>query len=263
MTLFEKNHFKKSAVSIEVAHVCKQFGTHTVIQDLNLTVEAGEIFVLMGPSGTGKSVFLKLLAGLDALSSGTITINGIPLQQVKKENRFVIGLVFQAGALFNSMTVFDNLALYFREHALYDEAEISKRIAKVLDLLGLNNTADLMPSSLSGGMKKRVALARGLLMEPDVLLFDEPTSELDPITAASIIEIIGYVNKKLGITTLAVSHDISLARSIGNHIGVLQEGSLKEIYTPESLLKSQNPFVQNFLNPTINIQHPQFISLLS
>lgn len=263
MTLFKRNNLEKSAVSIEVSHLNKSFGEHKVLNDLNLIVEAGEIFVLMGPSGTGKSVFLKLLAGLDSLTSGSITINGMPLEKVKKDNQYVIGLVFQAGALFNSMSVFDNLALYFREHALYDEVEIGKRIDKVLDLLNLRNTADLMPSSLSGGMKKRVALARGLLMEPDILLFDEPTSELDPITAASIIEIIGYVNKKLGITTLIASHDISLARSIGHHIGVLQEGCLKEVYTSENLLKSKNVFVQNFLNPVINIQNPQFSSLLS
>ncbi len=263
MELFKRNNLEKSAVPIEISHLSKSFGKRKVLNDLNLKVEAGEIFVLMGPSGTGKSVFLKLLAGLDSLTSGSITINGIPLEKVKKDNQHVIGLVFQAGALFNSMSVFDNLALYFREHALYDEVEIGKRIAKVLDLLGLRNTADLMPSNLSGGMKKRVALARGLLMEPDILLFDEPTSELDPITAASIIEIIGYVNKKLGITTLIVSHDISLARSIGHHIGVLQEGSLQAIYTPESLLKSNNVFVQNFLNPVINIQNPQFSLLLS
>ena len=253
---------KKQAVTIQVNGVSKHFGDHSVLKQLTLTVNPGEIFVLMGPSGTGKSVFLKLLAGLDEPTEGTISINDIPLKKVKKDNKFVLGLVFQAGALFNSMTVFDNLALYFREHALYNEEEIERRISRVLKLLNLESTEHLMPASLSGGMKKRVALARGLLMQPDVLLFDEPTSELDPITSASIIELIGYVNKTFGITTIIVSHDITLAKTIGNHIGVLQNGRIDELYTPSTLVASNNPFVKNFLNPSINIEHPN-ISLLS
>ncbi|MGX8717178.1 MAG: ABC transporter ATP-binding protein [bacterium] len=254
---------KQKSIQIEVRDLCKRFEDHVVLDQLTLSVNPGEIFVLMGPSGTGKSVFLKLLAGLDRPTSGSIHINGIPLDEVKKEKTFVLGLVFQAGALFNSMSVFDNLALYFREHAICDEEEIANRIARVLKLLNLEFTERLMPSDLSGGMKKRVALARGLLMQPDVLLFDEPTSELDPITAASIIELIGYVNRTLNITTVVVSHDLTLAKSIADHIGVLQNGKIDEIYTKETLLNSKNAFVQNFLNPNINIQHPNFGTLLS
>lgn len=258
MSIF--NSKTKAAVSIEIEELCKSFDSHKVLESLSLSVAPGEIFVLMGPSGTGKSVFLKLLAGLDKATSGKIEINHTPLDIVKKTQKYVLGLVFQAGALFNSITVFDNLALYFREHALLDEPEIEKRIEQVLHLLNLKDAVNLMPSSLSGGMKKRVALARGLLMEPDVLLFDEPTSELDPITAASIIELIGYVNKNLGITTVIVSHDISLAKNIGHHIGVLQDGKIDNVYTPTTLVQSDNAFVKNFLNPTLNIEHPKFIS---
>lgn len=254
---------KQTSVQIEVRDLSKQFADHVVLDKLTLSVNPGEIFVLMGPSGTGKSVFLKLLAGLDRPTAGSIQINGMPLEEVKKRKTFVLGLVFQAGALFNSMSVFDNLALYFREHAICDEEEIARRIDRVLKLLNLESTEHLMPSDLSGGMKKRVALARGLLMQPDVLLFDEPTSELDPITAASIIELIGYVNRTLNITTVVVSHDLTLARSIADHIGVLQNGKIDEIYTKESLSNSKNTFVQNFLNPNINIQHPNFGTLLS
>lgn len=254
---------KQKSIQIEVRDLCKRFEDHVVLDQLTLNVNPGEIFVLMGPSGTGKSVFLKLLAGLDRPTSGSIHINGIPLEKVKKEKTFVLGLVFQAGALFNSMSVFDNLALYFREHAICNEEEIACRIARVLKLLNLESTEQLMPSDLSGGMKKRVALARGLLMQPDVLMFDEPTSELDPITAASIIELIGYVNRTLNITTVIVSHDLTLAKSIADHIGVLQNGKIDEIYTKETLINSKNAFVQNFLNPNINIQHPNFGTLLS
>lgn len=251
---------KQAPVGIEAKHVTKVFNGKNVLNDLNFSVQPKEIFVLMGPSGTGKSVLLRLIAGLDETTSGSICINGTPLKEVKRKNKYVLGLVFQAGALFNSLSIFDNLALYFREHRLCSEKEITKRIERMLEMLNLKGIENQMPSSLSGGMKKRVALARGLLMEPDVLLFDEPTSELDLLTASSIIELIGSVNRRLGITTVIASHDILLAKSIGHHIGVLQNGTLEEIYTPETLLHSDNTFIKNFLNPTIDIDHPQFPS---
>jgi phospholipid/cholesterol/gamma-HCH transport system ATP-binding protein len=253
---------KKSAVRICVKQVTKTFAKKAVLQNLSFTVQPGEIFIIMGPSGTGKSVLLKLLSGLDQPTSGEIYINDLPLKQVKKSNRYVLGLVFQAGALFNSLSIFDNLALYFREHQICKEAEIEKRITHVLNLLGLKGIEKQMPSSLSGGMKKRVALARGLLMEPDILLFDEPTSELDLLTASSIIELIGYVNRHLGITTVVSSHDILLAKTIGHHIGVLQNGTMDTIYTPETLFQSNNAFIKNFLNPRVNLERPQFPSFL-
>ena len=253
---------KKSAVGIEGKHVTKVFNKKTVLNNVNFSVQPGKIFVLMGPSGTGKSVLLRLIAGLDTPDTGTICINGTPLKTVKRKNRYVLGLVFQAGALFNSLSIFDNLALYFREHRLCSEKEIIAHIERMLAMLNLKGIEHQMPSSLSGGMKKRVALARGLLMEPDVLLFDEPTSELDLLTASSIIELIGSVNRRLGITTVIASHDILLAKSIGHHIGVLQNGTLGEIYTPETLLHSDNAFIRNFLNPKVDLDHPQFSSFL-
>lgn len=253
----------KTSVGISIENVTKSFQEHTVLKSLNLTVQPGEIFVLMGPSGTGKSVLLKILSGLDQQTEGQIRIGEYALSEVVKNHRYVLGLVFQAGALFNSMSVFDNLALYFQEHELCDEIEIAKRITNVLHLLNLDNTEELMPSNLSGGMKKRVALARGLLMQPDVLLFDEPTSELDPTTAASIIELIGFVNKKFGITTIIASHDLLLAQNIADHIGVLQNGSIQQIYTPDTLLSSTDPFIQNFVHPTIHLNSNYFNQLLS
>ena len=253
---------KRTAVGIQMQHLTRVFNGKNVLNDLNFSVQPKEIFVLMGPSGTGKSVLLRLIAGLDEATLGSICINGMPLKEVKRKNKYVLGLVFQAGALFNSLSIFDNLALYFREHRLCSEKEMTKRIERMLEMLNLKGIENQMPSSLSGGMKKRVALARGLLMEPDVLLFDEPTSELDLLTASSIIELIGSVNRRLGITTVIASHDILLAKSIGHHIGVLQNGTLGEIYTPETLLHSDNAFIKNFLNPTINLDHPQFPSFL-
>ncbi|MDR2396791.1 MAG: ATP-binding cassette domain-containing protein [Puniceicoccales bacterium] len=246
-------------VSIEVDQLKKQFGRFVVLDNISLKIEPGEIFVLMGPSGSGKSVFLDLLAGLSKPSSGRLSINQEDLQYVKKTKKYVMGLVFQSGALFNSMTIFDNLALYLREHRLFNEREIRSRVTQMLDMLTLKGVSQIMPSELSGGMRKRVALARGLLMEPDILLFDEPTSELDPITAASIIELIGYVNKQLRITTLIVSHDILLAQTIGHHIALLHNGFIQEIYTPQTLPQSSRSFVRNFLNPTIDLNHPRFL----
>lgn len=253
---------KREAVGIQIEHLTRMFNQKIVLNNVNFSVQPGEIFVLMGPSGTGKSVLLRLIAGLDVADAGTICINGMPLKEVKRKNRYVLGLVFQAGALFNSLSIFDNLALYFREHRLCSEKEITARIERMLAMLNLKGIEHQMPAALSGGMKKRVALARGLLMEPDVLLFDEPTSELDLLTASSIIELIGSVNRRLGITTVIASHDILLAKSIGRHIGVLQNGTLEEIDTPETLLHSDNAFIRNFLNPTINLDHPQFPSFL-
>ncbi len=262
-TSFFSSPCKAGAIAIDVEHVSKGFGNRMVLEDVNIHVSPGEIFVLMGPSGSGKSVFLSLLAGLSQVSGGQIYFNRENLQQVKRKQRYVIALVFQSGALFNSLTVFDNLALYLREHRMYGASEIEQRVLRMLEMLALKEVAFVRPSELSGGMRKRVALARGLLMEPDVLLFDEPTSELDPVTAASIIELIGYVNRQTHITTFIVSHDVMLAQSIGNHIALLQSGHIQELYTAQTLVQSTHPFVRNFLQPTINLNQPKFLSALS
>lgn len=254
---------KTTPVQITTDHLTRVYEQRTVLNSINFTIQPGEVFVIMGPSGTGKSVLLKLLAGLDTPTSGQVCINNIPLNKAKKQKGYVLGLVFQSGALFNSLSVFDNLALYLREHRICSEEEVKKRIKRVLELVNLKGVEELMPFSLSGGMKKRVALARGLLMEPDVLLFDEPTSELDPISAASIIELIGYINRTLKITTVVSTHDILLAKTIGTHIVVLENGRFDTLYTPETLLKTNNSFIDRFLNPIINIEQPQFKDFLA
>lgn len=253
----------QSSATVEICNIKKSFGSHVVLDGISLKLKPGEIFVLMGPSGSGKSVLLKLIAGLDYPTAGEIKINEIPIASIKKNQTYVIALVFQAGALFNSMTVFDNLALYLTEHRLYEEKEIAYRVHRLLEMLSLSDTADKMPADLSGGMRKRVALARGLIMEPHLLLFDEPTSELDPITSASIMEIIGFVSRELNLTTIIVSHDVLLAKTLGHRIGLLNNGTIEELNTPDSLLRSTNPFVKEFLNPTINLQNPRFLSSAS
>lgn len=256
---FFKNSKSVVAAKIDICGISKQFGEQNVLKNINISINPGEIFVLMGPSGSGKSVLLKLIAGLDEPTAGDVLIDGISIKEVKKQKNYVIALVFQSGALFNSMSVFDNLALYLREHRLYNERDIFSRVETMLEMLSLKDAKDKMPADLSGGMKKRVALARGLLMEPNILLFDEPTSELDPITSASIIELIGYVSSTLKITTFIVSHDVMLSQNIGHRVGLLYNGNLEEVNSPEKLFASSNNYVRKFINPSINLKNPSFL----
>lgn len=247
---------EKSPISIETKSLRKEFGGRVVLKDLTLDVAAREIFVLMGPSGSGKSVFLKLLMGLEVADSGSILFDGKDRDEVAKER--VLSMVFQSGALFNSLSVFDNLAFYTREHRLMDEKELRKKIEYTLKLLSIQDAATMMPSQLSGGMKKRVAIARALMMEPELLLYDEPTSELDPETAASIAEIIATLREEIGVTTIVVSHDKELALAIADRIGILMDGVLQIIGDPEAIKNSQDPRVQSFLNPVIDLSNPRF-----
>ncbi|MDR1665869.1 MAG: ATP-binding cassette domain-containing protein, partial [Puniceicoccales bacterium] len=172
--------------------------------------------------------------------------------------KWTMALVFQSGALFNSMDVFDNLALYPREHRLGQEKEIGSRVETILDMLSLGEAAHKMPSELSGGMRKRVAIARGLIMNPHLFLYDEPTSELDPVTGASVIEIIALVNRKFKTTTVVVSHDSKLAFSIGTHVTFLHDGRLAQVTVPSNSSLSSDPVMGEFLNPTIDPENPRF-----
>jgi len=179
------------AVDVAVEHLVKNYGSLKVLRDISFKVEPGEIFVLMGPSGSGKSVLLRQIVGLERPTSGTVTINGLDAGNEKTREQIRIGYVFQAGALFNSLSVYDNLALYPREHRVGSESDIRKKVNHALQILSLDGTGAKFPSDLSGGMKKRVSIARALVMEPQLLLYDEPTSELDPVMSATISEIIG------------------------------------------------------------------------
>lgn len=247
---------QKSPVRLDIQNLSKSFGGHFVLKDFTLNIEPREIFVLMGPSGSGKSVFLKLLMGLEIPDAGSILLDGALREEVAQER--VLAMVFQSGALFNSLSVFDNLAFYAREHRLFDEAILQKKIERTLKLLSIQDSAAMMPSQLSGGMKKRVAIARALMMEPELLLYDEPTSELDPETAASIAEIIATLREEIGVTTIVVSHDKDLALSIADRVGILMEGSLQVVGAPDFIAKSPNPKIQSFLHPVIDILKPRF-----
>jgi phospholipid/cholesterol/gamma-HCH transport system ATP-binding protein len=249
---------ENTAVSVSVEHVSKSFKNLTVLKDFSLSVESGEIFVLMGPSGSGKSVLLRHIIGLETPDSGRVLINGKDALSEEVREHVRMALVFQAGALFNSLSVYDNLALYLREHRLGNERQIKDKVMQALSLLSLEAAAKKYPSELSGGMKKRVAIARALVMEPQLLLYDEPTSELDPVTAATIDEIIATLRDQYRVTSIVVSHDRDLAMSIGDRVGILMDGNLIHVGKPDSLTNPVDKRVSDFLYPTVDLKNPRF-----
>ena len=254
-------HSETPAVGVTVEHLSKSFGTHEVLKDISFSVEPGEIFVLMGPSGSGKSVLLKHIVGLETPSSGRVLVNNLDASLEATREHVRMAMVFQAGALFNSLTVYDNLALYLREHRVANEAGIREKVMRALQILSLENAADRFPSELSGGMKKRVAIARALVMEPQLMLYDEPTSELDPVMSATISEIIATLKNEYHVTTLVVSHDRELALNIADRVGILMDGHLIFLGVPDQLRHPEDAQVASFLYPKIDLQHPRYKEL--
>jgi len=250
-----------NAVGVKLDKLTKKFGQATVLDDVSFEVVPGEIFVLMGPSGSGKSVLLRHIAGLELPTSGTVTVDGKDPSLAHTRDQVRVALVFQAGALFNSLSVYDNLALYPREHRSGDEKAIEAKVMHALKILSVEDAAKKFPSELSGGMKKRVSIARALVTEPQLLLYDEPTSELDPVMSATISEIIGTLRNEYSVTSLVVTHDRALALTISNRVGILMDGKLISIGTPADLKESKDPRIVDFLNPKIDIKHPRFKKL--
>jgi phospholipid/cholesterol/gamma-HCH transport system ATP-binding protein len=249
------------AVKVTIEHLSKKFGTFEVLKDVSFSVEPGEIFVLMGPSGSGKSVLLKHIVGLELPTSGKVTVDGKDAASEETREQVRMALVFQAGALFNSMSVYDNLALYLREHRVANEAGIKEKVMRALQILSLEAAAKKFPSELSGGMKKRVAIARSLVMEPQLMLYDEPTSELDPVMSATISEIIATLKEQYHVTTIVVSHDRDLALNIADRVGILMGGKLVSLGPPSELKTPKDPRVADFLNPIIDLKNPRFKQL--
>jgi phospholipid/cholesterol/gamma-HCH transport system ATP-binding protein len=255
------NTTETSAVGVTIEHLSKNFGSLVVLRDVSLTVEPGEIFVLMGPSGSGKSVLLKHIVGLENPTAGKVTVGGFDAADPATREQVRMALVFQAGALFNSLSVYDNLALYPREHRIASEAGIREKVMRALQILSLENTAGKFPSELSGGMRKRVAIARGLVQEPQLMLYDEPTSELDPTMAATISEIIATLKDEYHVTTIVVSHDRDLALNIGDRVGILMGGKLVVVAKPADLREPTDPQIADFLSPKIDLKNPRFKQL--
>jgi phospholipid/cholesterol/gamma-HCH transport system ATP-binding protein len=240
------NH-QSSGVSLVVRGLHKSFGDQQVLAGIDLEVRPGEIFVIMGPSGSGKSVLLKHLIGLEEPDAGEILINGEPIHTPEIAAKYRMALVFQSGALLNSLTVGENVGLYLTEHRLKPPAEIEKIVSEKLQDVGLADALDKMPSELSGGMKKRVAIARALVIEPQLILYDEPTSELDPLSSVVIGNEILELKRRIGVTSLIVSHDRDLAFGVADRIAVIAEGKILTIGTPDEVKKFPHPLVQNFL----------------
>lgn len=249
------NSSNRRGVRVEVRNLRKSFDGEPVLKGINFVVEAGETFVLMGPSGSGKSVLLKHIIGLESPDEGQIMIEGEPIHGSDVMDKYRMAMVFQSGALLNSLTVAENVGLYLSEHRLKPVAEIGKIVREKLELVGLPDIEDRFPSELSGGMKKRVAIARALVTDPQLILYDEPTSELDPLMAVTIAEEIVALKERGGVTSIVVSHDRDLAFGVADRIAIIHEGEIRLIGKPEEVRRDKDPIVQKFLTAEFKPNH--------
>src|SRR6266702_2554345 len=237
----------QTGVSVQVRGLRKQFNGQEVLKGLDFEVKPGEIFVIMGPSGSGKTVLLKHVIGLEEPDAGEILVEGQPIQSPEVMAKYRMAMVFQSGALLNSLNVGENVGLYLAEHRLKPPEEITRIVAEKLEEVGLKGTESKMPSELSGGMKKRVAIARALVIEPQLILYDEPTSELDPLSAVVIAEEILHLKERIHVTSLVVSHERDLAFGVADRIAVINEGHILTVGTPEEVKAKPDPLIQKFL----------------
>ena len=237
---------------IEFKNVSKSFGKKTILSQLNLEVIQGETLTIMGGSGSGKSITLKLLLGLIDPDAGEIIFNGENIVESNEEAliriRSKIGMLFQSGALFDSLTVFENIAYPLREHFDFSEDEIAAKVKNKLQLVGLAGSEEMYPADLSGGMKKRVGLARAIATEPEVILYDEPTTGLDPSNTKRIDDLIIEMQKVLKVTSIVVTHDMQSAFDISDRIALLYKGKIAFVGTVDEVKSSKNEMVQNFIN---------------
>jgi phospholipid/cholesterol/gamma-HCH transport system ATP-binding protein len=237
----------RDSVTVEVRDLRKSFGALEVLKGVSFQVGAGERFVIMGPSGSGKSVLLKHIIGLMRPNAGEILIEGESIQNPAVRNQYHMAMVFQSAALLNSLTVGENVGLYLAEHQLKPPAEIDAIVARVLETVGLKGLENRAPSELSGGMQKRVAIARALVVEPQLVLFDEPTSELDPLMAVTIGEEILQLNQRTGATSIIVTHDRDFAFATAQRIAMINEGRIILVGTVQEVQGSANPIIQKFI----------------
>ena len=241
-----------NATVIEVCDLVKSFGRHRVLDGVQLDVRRGETLVIIGRSGCGKSVLLKHIIALLQPDSGTVAVEGKVLTQLSMRELYQVrlrfGMLFQSAALFDSMTVGQNVALGLVEHTQKSRAEIAEIVAHKLELAGMKGAEHIMPADLSGGMKKRVSLARAIAFDPDYILFDEPTTGLDPITADAINDLIVDLSDRLSVTSIAVTHDMKSAYKIADRIVMLHDGKIIKTGTPDEIEHSTDPVIYQFIN---------------
>ncbi|MDD5088257.1 MAG: ABC transporter ATP-binding protein [bacterium] len=243
---------------IEVRGVHRSFNGKHVLRGVDMTIETGESITIIGQSGCGKSVLLKHLVGLMVPESGTITVDGRDITSARRkelyEIRMKFGVLFQGAALFDSMTVEENISLGLRQHTALGDAEIANRVRECLTLVNMDGTQKLKPAELSGGMRKRVGLARAIAMQPSYILYDEPTTGLDPITADSINDLIIHLNQKLSVTTVVVTHDMVSAYKVSDRIVMLHEGRIIFSGTPDETKNAKTDIVRRFVNGEADAQ---------
>jgi phospholipid/cholesterol/gamma-HCH transport system ATP-binding protein len=235
-------------VSVAVRDLRKNYNGQEVLKGISFDVKPGETFVIMGPSGSGKSVLLKHIIGLEEPDSGEILIQNQSVHGSEVLSKYRVAMVFQSGALLKSLTVGQNVGLYLTEHRLKEPDEIARIVAEKLEAVGLKGLEDRSPSELSGGMQKRVAIARALVIDPQLVLFDEPTSELDPLMSVNIGEQIKQMRERLSPTILVVTHDRDLAFGIGDRIAMIDDGQIRFIGTPDEVKHSRDPMIQKFIH---------------
>ncbi len=237
---------------IKVENLTKKFGSREVLKNITFDVKKSEVFVIMGGSGSGKSTVIKHIVGLLKPTSGRIIINNVNISTLKDfeliDFRKKIGYLFQEGALFDSLKVWENVGFYYLENTKISESDIKKIAKEKLALVGLINVEDLYPSQLSGGMRKRVSLARAISYNPEIILYDEPTSGLDPVTSAMIDQLILKLRDNLGVTSIVVTHDLESAFNIADRIAMIHKGVIYAIGTPEEIKNHPDPLVQQFIN---------------
>jgi len=238
-------------VAVELCDLTKSLGGRVVLDGVNLAIQKGETLCIIGGSGAGKSVTLKHIVGLLKPDRGCVKIDGVDVTHTKNGEldaaRRKIGFLFQGAALLNSMTVFENVALPLREHERLRDPEIRERVTAKLALVGLEDAGHKYPAEISGGMKKRAGLARAIIRDPQIILYDEPTAGLDPVIASTINDLILDMQKKLGVTSILVTHDMSSAFRVSNRIAMLLKGKIVKLGSPAEFKASEDPIVRQFI----------------
>jgi phospholipid/cholesterol/gamma-HCH transport system ATP-binding protein len=239
-------------IAIRFEGVHKAFGSNVIYEGLDLTILKGEVLTILGGSGTGKSVMLKMMLGIIPWDAGRVTVLGTDITGLSDRAilpvRRRLGMVFQQAALFDSLTVFDNLAYPLVERGVTDDDELRSRVSKALARVGLPGSEDMMPSDLSGGMRKRVGIARAVIQSPEILLYDEPTTGLDPINVRRVDELILALRKELGLTSVVVTHDLQSAFLLSDRLAMLARRHIVEVGPGEQLMRSQVPEVRDFID---------------